>query len=243
MIHIQEFLVNKKINKKIDQNVYKYFPKDKKELQEVIIQLLKSNQYDLNCIDVSNIRDFGYLFYNVRTSLHNMHLLNKLHLSKIDISLWNVSKAIDMRYMFDYCDFITNQDFSSWDVSNVENMSFMFNGCINFVGNGLDSWNTKSLKQASKMFIRCDSITDLNLGSWNTSNLQFTAYMFNLCKNFIGNGLEKWNVSNILNMEGMFMHCNNLNFDASKWRILATCNTSNWSYDCKLMTTYSKIIS
>ena len=56
--YIQEKLIIKKGNN------YKYFPKSKEELQNIIKQRIKEegNEVDLNDIDTSNITDMGYLF-------------------------------------------------------------------------------------------------------------------------------------------------------------------------------------
>ena len=42
-----------------------------------------------------------------------------------DISDWDVSNVINMKYMF-YCAYAFNSDISSWNISNVRNMSYMF---------------------------------------------------------------------------------------------------------------------
>ena len=111
--YIEEKLVIKK-------NKYKYFPKTKEELQDIILRCINAegNEVDLNNIDVSNITDMGYLF--CKTDNFNG-----------DISTWGVSNVKDMPYMFSNCESF-NQDISTWDVSKVTNMSSMFNRCKSF---------------------------------------------------------------------------------------------------------------
>ena len=81
---IQEKLVIKK-NKAIN---YKYFPKTKEELQDIIKQRIKQegNEVDLNDIDVSNITDMSKLF--VYLDFNG------------DISQWDVSNVNNMEYIF-----------------------------------------------------------------------------------------------------------------------------------------------
>ena len=111
--YIQEKLVIKK-SKPIN---YKYFPKTKKELRNIIEQRIEQegNKVDLNDIDVSKITDMSFLFSELLDFNGN-------------VSNWDVSNVVDMRYMFYECTKF-NQDISEWDVSNVKNMTNMFRGC------------------------------------------------------------------------------------------------------------------
>ncbi len=94
--YIQEKLVIKK-SKIID---YKYFPKTKKELENIIEQRIKEegNEVNLNDIDVSKITDMSYLFLN--TDFNG------------DISNWNVSNVTNMYCMFYNCNKF-NKDIST----------------------------------------------------------------------------------------------------------------------------------
>ena len=106
--YIQEKLVIKK-NKTPD---YKYFPKTKEELREIIEQRIESEgkNVDLNDIDTSKITDMEFMFYNAS--------FNK------DISNWDVSNVENMGYMFQSSYF--DKDISKWDVSKVKIMDGMF---------------------------------------------------------------------------------------------------------------------
>ena len=108
--YIQEKLIIKK-NK--GSNNYKYFPKTKKELQDIILKRIKheGNEVDLNDIDVSKITDMSTLFKG--TDFNG------------DISSWDVSNVETMEGMFWGC-MNFNSDISNWDVSNVKNMAFAF---------------------------------------------------------------------------------------------------------------------
>ena len=112
--YIQEKLIIKKSNKQ--SNNYKYFPKTKKELKDIIDKRIEQegNKVDLNDIDVSKITDMSSLFE--RTDFNG------------NISTWDVSNVTDMSYMFAWCEDF-NQDISGWDVSNVKNMNSVFAYC------------------------------------------------------------------------------------------------------------------
>ena len=116
MKSLKSYIQEKLIIKKNKSNSYKYFPKTKKELKDIILQRIEAegNEVDLNDIDVSKITDMSNLFEE--TDFNG------------DISGWDVSNVTNMSYMFCVCEAF-NQDISNWDVSNVNNMSYIFNGC------------------------------------------------------------------------------------------------------------------
>ena len=133
--YIQEKLIIKK------SNSYKYFPKTKKELKDIIIKRIKAegNEVDLNDIDVSKITDMSELFRE--TDFNG------------DISSWDVSNVTDMNAMFYGCGEF-NQDISSWDVSNVTNMNRMFWGCNKF-NQDISGWDVSHVKKMNNIFKNC----------------------------------------------------------------------------------------
>ena len=76
------FLVNKKLKNR--QQEYNYHPKTKDELQNIIVDLLKQGETNLNCIDVSKIDNISNLFYNINC---------EITVKEIDISEWNISNG------------------------------------------------------------------------------------------------------------------------------------------------------
>ena len=111
--YIQEKFIISKNTKLI---TYKYFPKTKEELREILEKrLLEDKNADLNDIDVSKITDMSDLFF--RLDPHN-----------IDISEWDVSKVENMSYMFFGCRNF-NSNLSKWKVSKWKDTSYMFFGC------------------------------------------------------------------------------------------------------------------
>ena len=114
--YIQEKLIIKKSNKQSNNN-YKYFPKDKNELKDIILQRIEAegNKVDLNDIDVSEITDMSELFKNFFNFRGN-------------ISQWDVSNVTNMQGMFAWCEAF-NQDISNWDVPKVKYVEDIFKGC------------------------------------------------------------------------------------------------------------------
>ena len=133
--YIQEKLIIKKGNN------YKYFPKTKKELQDIILKRIKDegNEVDLNDINTSKITDMNCLFWG--TDFNG------------DISIWDVSNVKNMNSMFFGCENF-NQDISGWDVSNVTNMRNMFLLCKKF-NQDISAWDVSNVNDTYKMFYNC----------------------------------------------------------------------------------------
>ena len=153
---IIEYIVKKKLDKPINsEDHYEYHPKTKDELRKNIIECIKNDKYDLNCIDTSKITDMSYLF----STLSNVPIKN----INFDVSNWDVSNVTNMSDMFNSCHKF-NCDLSKWDVSNVKDMKYMFYMCESFEGKGLENWNVSNVTNMIWMFYNCNSFK--NTPSW-----------------------------------------------------------------------------
>jgi len=123
---------------------YNYFPKDKRELMELIKKLcMKRTVYgDFNDIDTSEI-----------TNMSNLFTLSNAYGFDGDISLWDTSNVTTMFCMFKHQSRF-NIDISGWDVSEVTNMSFMFDHASNF-DQDISRWDTSSVAYNEYMFDEC----------------------------------------------------------------------------------------
>ena len=141
---------------KINKTIYKYFPKNKPELIEILEKRLDENKNDdLNDIDVSNIIYMSSLFYGLDP--HN-----------IDISEWDVSNVIDMAQMFCLCKNF-NSNLSDWNISKVEDISYIFYKCNKFEGEGLENWNVSRVQNMEGALDHCDSLK--KLPSWYNNKI------------------------------------------------------------------------
>ena len=114
MKKLNQFITEKlKLNNKIQK--YKYHPKTRDDLEELVDKLIEKRglNANLNDIDTSEITDMSFLFYD---SMFNG-----------DISQWDVSNVENMAGMFENSEF--DRDISEWNVSKVKDMQYIFKSC------------------------------------------------------------------------------------------------------------------
>lgn len=117
MKSITTYINEKMVYNKSTVSKYNYHPKTKRELLNIMDQLIeeRGNEGDFNDIDTSQIKNMSYLFFD-------MENFNG------DISNWDVSNVESMSQMFRGCRSF-NRDISKWDVSNVTDKSWIFDYC------------------------------------------------------------------------------------------------------------------
>lgn len=137
----------------IDNMLYRYYPKTKDDLEKCIEEILNKNTKakNLNCINVSEITDFSYLF---------MHE----DMSGVDISDWDVSQGENFNNMFYACKHF-KCDLSNWNVSNGKTFNNMFFQCTEF-NSDLSNWDIKNGMQFNNMFNDCLSL-NFDTSKWD----------------------------------------------------------------------------
>ena len=113
----EKLVLNKNTFKK---PVYNYHPKTKRELKNLISELIdkrdgENDVIDLNDIDTSDMVDMSDLFMYVKLSKS----------TRIDISKWDISNVKNLAYMFCYSNII-DANIEDWDVSGVKAFLYMF---------------------------------------------------------------------------------------------------------------------
>ena len=189
---------------------YKYHPKTKEELQEIIIEKLKKNIEEpcLNDIDTSKIIDMSDLFSSYRDNYLYQNDIDTNEIIKLDLSDWDVSNVTNMSWMFNGCSSLEKLDISQWDTSNVTNMIYMFQSCSSLKELDISDWDTSKVKDMNSMFQSCDSLKGLDLSNWNTSNVENIGYMFYGCSSLKKLNISGWDMSNVVNKFWTFQGCN-----------------------------------
>ena len=230
--YINEWLIKKKLDKaKIKE--YEYAPKSNEELKRIICKLLNDDITDLNCIDVSNVRQLVRTLSPTELSHYGLKREKMKNINNIDISEWDVSNVETMYQTF-IGNFNFNCDLSNWDVSNVYNMEGTFCGCLEITDNGIGNWNMKKVETIEDMFRNCSKFNG-DLSNWDTSNIFQMRSAFMSCKNFEGKGLKNWDVSNVKNFCYMFSNSENFEQDLNKWKLRDDARTQYMFDYCEKM--------
>jgi surface protein len=197
---------------------------------------------DLNSWDVSNVRQFGLLFYsqhqngsfNGNISNWNMssctgtdNMFYKQVNFNQDVSAWSFSNSwTNASYMF-YSNSSFNQNLGSWNVSGVLTMDGMLRSCTNFNNNGgtLSAWNVSSVTTMQRMFQSSTSFIGTGLDSWNPSSCLDMSLMFFGVSSFNQN-IGSWDVSRVENFSNIFMSASSFNQDISSWNTSSAIDMS-----------------
>lgn len=141
-------------------------------------------------IDTSNVTNMNEMFTYADLRYVNLSLMNTSNVTsmrsmfyaandqptsnwsaEMNLTSWDVSKVVDMAYMFYGLGNPTKLDLTGWDISNVTNMGSMFHNChISgpvLAGDNI-SWERMCNASSASMFVNASCIKDgidINLGT------------------------------------------------------------------------------
>ena len=146
---------------------YIYLPRDKKELEVLLEQLIKErgNEGDFNDIDTSLITDMSWIFSEYSDF-------------NGDISRWNTSNVTNMQGMF-YCAKYFNQPIGGWDTSKVTNMGGMFYEATSF-NQPIGDWGISNVTDMRYMFWSAKSFNQ-DISNWKVNKVIYNVNIFKYC--------------------------------------------------------------
>ena len=152
----------------------------------------KITKFDGTNLDVSNVADMDYMFYDNQIS------------DLSPLANWKTDNVTNMSYMFGYNQISDLSPLAKWDVSNVTNMGRMFYSNQISDLSPLANWKVDNVTNMGYMF-DANQIKDLNpLTNWKVNNVTDMNGMFSI--NHISNlsPLANWKVDNVTSMSAMF---------------------------------------
>ena len=155
----------------------------------------------------------------------------------IKIENLNTKNVTDMKFMFAYCNNLTNLDLRSFDTSNVTDMVDMFVACRGLTSLNVSSFNTSNVIYMNGMFDACESLPTLDVSNFDTSKVTKMDYMFAYMYQLTEiKGLENFNTSNVTNMENMFCICSSLtNLNLNSFNTSSVTKMNSMFYGCELL--------
>ena len=158
--YIQEKL---KITSKTKINS-KQKPRDRGELNLMILKKRMFDDTDFTDIDVSEMEDLSDLFHD--------------DIKEINITGWDLKNCKTMRSMFNGCKYLQKIiGIDELNISNVEDLSFIFNDCKNLKDVGdLGKWNVEG-KNLAYAFQNCTKLKDPgDLTGWKLKNPNWSTF-------------------------------------------------------------------
>ena len=186
----------KSVNNKMHA-LYRFFPKTKEELVEIIKAEVKRKGWNcsLNHINTSKITDMSNLFSD--NTGYGLTAFNG------DISRWDVSNVTNMSWMF-YRAYEFNQPIGDWDVSNVKNMYCMFASAESF-NQPIGDWDVSNVTSMNGMFWEAKSFNQ-PIGGWDVSNVTNMEDMFSRANSF-NQDLSNWKLKATCETNDIFFVC------------------------------------
>ena len=139
-------------------------PKDRGELNLIILKKRMENNTDFTDIDVSEIEDLSDLFHD--------------DYKEINITGWNLKKCKNMKGMFSGCKYLQKIiGIDDLDISNVGDLSFIFNDCKNLKDVGdLGKWDVegKNLAYAFQNCVKLKNVGDIK--KWKLENPRWSTF-------------------------------------------------------------------
>ena len=187
-----------------DSNIHSYINPDKTDVYSFIksdVVYLNRAHFDDTYIKNMTVHVIG------GSELEGIMLLFAYCTAKVlDISKFDTSKVIDMRYLFTSSKIEKIAGLENLDTSNVYNMSWMFYKC---------------------------QTSSLNLNNFNTSKVNYMIEMFSHCE-AENIDVSSFYTGRVISMENMFTRCKTKKLDISNFKYDSLNNSNDWLKDLEV---------
>lgn len=141
-------------------------------------EFINCESLDLSKLDISKVRNMGYMFYKLGYEVDNF---------KLDVSSLDTGGVTNMKYLFSQAGYSSNSyeiiGLEKWNTSLVQDTSYMFDSmgysALNFRIGDISKWDTSSCYIMDNMFYNMgyNSLWNLDCSLWDvrlvTSHIDF----------------------------------------------------------------------
>lgn len=156
-ININEWRYKSDSNVK-QEDVYKFVPKDRYHLEQLIIERLKENIKEpyLLDIDTSNIKNFADLFSaDPDDYLRRYNGINPEEIITLDLSSWKTSNVTSMNGMFYRCKNLKTLRIENFDMSSIQDLGAMCRYCESLKYVDVSKWKIKKFGNNKCVEVSC----------------------------------------------------------------------------------------
>ena len=187
--------------------IQKEYENEKEEDNEIIIELLISN--DEKEKEINILCDKEQLIKENEDN-KDYYKKNKInppkefnYFNKNNTKLYLNDKEIEFNHKLK-CDKNGTNKIKIKSNIKLFTLSTMFYNCRNIKTIKFIKFNTNNVTNMSRMFDSCENLSELNLSSFNTNNVNNMCRMFASCENLSKLNLSSFNTNNVTDMNGMF---------------------------------------
>ncbi len=169
----------------------------------------KIRELDLSDWDTTGVREFAYMF----DSCTNLEVIK-------GIENFDVSLCSDFTGVFNECTHLKKLDLSKWNMNKAVSVCGMFMACTDLEEIDVSTWRMPECVDYDSFVDVCSKLRKLDVSKWDTSGAQTMERFACSCINLEELALENWNVSNLTVSTGAIANCPKLRaIDFSNWEI------------------------
>lgn len=184
-------------------------------------------ELDVSTLDIDNVTNFQSAFHTFGRDVSS---------KIIGLENWNVSKATNLRKMFQNCHTLSELNVANWNVENAKDLSYTFYGCSSLKTIPVNNWNVENVEDLSYTFAWCSSLKTIPIDNWNTRKVRAMKATFVKCTSLESLNISNWDLSSCETIYTMFSMNNYgenpppiTELDVSKWNV-SNIKEMGWAF-------------